>query len=149
VHTILRENLGMKKLCAKIVPKLLSPDQKNRRIQCCQDWIDAEEGTDFLDRIITGDESWFYEFDPELKSQSMEWKKHGEPRTKKSKKARSNIKTMLIVFFYIHGIVHHEFVPPGQTVNGQFYVEVLKRLKSASFSCAPGFGEKQFVDFAS
>jgi len=46
VHTILRENLGMKKLCVKIVPKLLSPDQKNRRFQCCQDWIDAEEGTD-------------------------------------------------------------------------------------------------------
>jgi len=57
VYTILRENLRMKKLCAKIVPKLLSPDQKNRRIQCCQDWIDVEEGTDFLDRIITGDES--------------------------------------------------------------------------------------------
>jgi len=72
----------------KIVPKLLSPDQKNRRIQCCQDWIDAEEGTDFLDRIITEDESWFYKFDPELKSQNMERKKQGEPRTKKSKKSK-------------------------------------------------------------
>ena len=29
----------------------------------------------------------------------------------------------------IQGIVHKEFVPPGQTVNGEFYLEVLKRLR--------------------
>jgi hypothetical protein len=31
-------------------------------------------------------------------------------------------------FFYIQGIVHKEFVLPGQTVSGRFYCEVLKRL---------------------
>ena len=36
---------------------------------------------------------------------------------------------MLICFFDQKGIVHKEFVPPGQTVNAAFYVEVLKRLK--------------------
>jgi hypothetical protein len=35
---------------------------------------------------------------------------------------------MLIVFFDIQGIVQKEFVPPGQTVNGKFYCEVLKWL---------------------
>ena len=35
---------------------------------------------------------------------------------------------MLISFFDANGIVHKEFVPPGQTVNQQFYLEVLKRL---------------------
>jgi hypothetical protein len=38
---------------------------------------------------------------------------------------------MLIVFFYIKGIVHKEFLPPGQTVNGKFYSEVLKRLRES------------------
>ena len=33
-------------------------------------------------------------------------------------------------FFYSKGVVHKEFVPPGQTVNAVFYVEVLKRLKT-------------------
>jgi len=42
---------------------------------------------------------------------------------------RSNIKSMLICFFDQKGIVHKEFVPPGQTVNGTFYVEVLRRLR--------------------
>ena len=32
-------------------------------------------------------------------------------------------------FFYSKGVVHKEFVPPGQIVNAVFYVEVLKRLK--------------------
>jgi hypothetical protein len=36
---------------------------------------------------------------------------------------------MLIVFSDIQGIVHKEFVPPGETVNGKFYCEVLKRLR--------------------
>ena len=32
-------------------------------------------------------------------------------------------------FLDIRGIVHKEFVPPGQTVNGKFYCEVLRRLR--------------------
>ena len=36
---------------------------------------------------------------------------------------------MLICFVDQKGIVHKEFVPPGQTVNAPFYAEVLKRLR--------------------
>jgi hypothetical protein len=36
---------------------------------------------------------------------------------------------MFICFFDIEGIVHKEFVPPGQTVNGKFYCYVLRRLR--------------------
>ena len=36
---------------------------------------------------------------------------------------------MLICFFDQKGIIHKEFVPPGQAVNAAFYVEVLKRLR--------------------
>jgi len=32
-------------------------------------------------------------------------------------------------FFDILGIVHKEFIPPHQTVNGKFYCEVLRRLR--------------------
>jgi len=44
---------------------------------------------------------------------------------------KSNVKTMLICFFDARGIVHKEFVPPGQTVNQTFYLAVLKRLRDA------------------
>ena len=36
---------------------------------------------------------------------------------------------MLICFFDQKGIVHKEFVPPGQTVNAALHAEVLKRLR--------------------
>ena len=35
---------------------------------------------------------------------------------------------MLLIFFYIRGIVHYGFVPTGQTVNQVYYLEVLERL---------------------
>jgi hypothetical protein len=50
---------------------------------------------------------------------------------------------MLIIFFDIQGIVHKEFVPPGQTVNGKFYCEVLKR-HSAQTPRKVGGGEIGF-----
>jgi hypothetical protein len=52
------------------------------------------------------------------------------PRPKKARMGRSRVKTMLIVFFFnSRGIVHREFVPPGQTVNHAFYKDVLERLR--------------------
>ena len=50
------------------------------------------------------------------------------PRPKKSRMQRSQVKVMLITFFDHQGMVHHEFVPQGQTVNRHFYKEVLTRL---------------------
>ena len=50
------------------------------------------------------------------------------PRPKKSCMQRSQVKVMLITFFNHQGMVHHEFVPQGQTVNQHFYKEVLTRL---------------------
>ena len=38
---------------------------------------------------------------------------------------------MLIVFFDYRGVVHHEFVPEGQTVNKEYYLAVLRRLREA------------------
>jgi len=39
------------------------------------------------------------------------------------------LKAMLIVFFDIQGIVMAEWVPSGQTVNQQYYIEVLTKLR--------------------
>ena len=39
------------------------------------------------------------------------------------------LKMTLICFFDQEGIVHREFVPPGMTVNADFYCDVLRRLR--------------------
>jgi hypothetical protein len=41
------------------------------------------------------------------------------------------MKMMMLVFFDWQGIIHHEFIPRGQTVNKEFYIAVLKRFKEA------------------
>ena len=43
---------------------------------------------------------------------------------------KTRVKSMLIIFFYSKGIVHKEFVPPGQTMNQTFYLQVLERLRN-------------------
>ncbi|GFT88999.1 protein GVQW3 [Trichonephila clavipes] len=99
VWRILTENLGMTRVCAKFIPKLLSDQQKNLRLEIAQDnleMINSDEN--FLKKIITGDKTWVYGYDPETKQQSSQWKFPSEPRPKKARQSRSNIKSMLIVF---------------------------------------------------
>jgi hypothetical protein len=50
------------------------------------------------------------------------------PRPKTVQQDCSIIMTVLVSFFNVDGILHRELVPPGQTVNQQFYLNVLKRL---------------------
>ena len=49
-------------------------------------------------------------------------------KRKKFRLHKSKVKTMLVGFYDSKGIIHHEFVPEGQTVTGSFYLSVLERL---------------------
>jgi len=84
-----------------------------------------------MSSVITGDECWVYGYGPETKQMSSQWSTSSSPRPKKAQQVKSNIKTMLIAFFDIDRLVHHEFVPTGQTVNKEFYKTVLQRLRDA------------------
>jgi hypothetical protein len=53
------------------------------------------------------------------------------PRPKKAWQVKSSVKMMLIAFFDTEGLVHHEYVPRGQTVNKEFYKTFLQRLRDA------------------
>jgi len=120
----------MHRVAAKFVPRLLTPEQKEHRVAICQELRQrAVDDPSFMSRVITGDESWVYGYNPETKQQSSQWKSPGSPRPKKARQSCSATKSMLIVFFDIRGIVHHEFVPDGQTVNAEFYCNFLRRLR--------------------
>jgi len=128
VQTSLTSDLNMHRVAAKFVPRLLTPEQKERRVAICQELRQRAVGCpSFMSRFIIEDESWVCGYDPETKHQSSQWKSPGFPRPKKARQSRSANKSMLIEFFDIRGIVHHEFVPEGQTVNAEFYCNVLRR----------------------
>lgn len=68
VQRIFHYNFNMKQVYTKMVPMILSPEQKVSRMKICADIFKTLE-TDPMSsvRVITYDESWFLTFDPETK----------------------------------------------------------------------------------
>ena len=67
-----------------------------------------------------GDKSWLYGYDIETKAQSSQ-----EPRPK------STSSSVKCGFFDCNGVVHHKSFPQARTVNKEYYLEVMRRLREA------------------
>lgn len=77
-----RKSLGMKKVCAKIVSENLINDQCQRRGEVCTDVLQQiEENCEWLNKIITGNESWVFQYDPGTDGQSWKSKSPGSSRS--------------------------------------------------------------------
>ena len=73
VRPILTEELGMRKICAKMVPRNLTEQQWDARVSVCAQLLEeVEADPQLMEWVITGDESWFFQYDPETKRQSLE-----------------------------------------------------------------------------
>jgi len=84
---------GNKKISAKMVPRILTHDQNQRRLHSSSDLL---RNAETFASVITGDETWCFQYDPETKRQSMQWKTQNSPRPKKARMSRSQVKTMLL-----------------------------------------------------
>jgi len=97
---ILTEDLQMKRVRAKFVPRLLTDDQREQRQTIARDLFERScEDVQFLKNNVTGDGSWVYGYDPETKQQSSQWTCTTSPRPKKGRQVRSETKVMLLAFF--------------------------------------------------
>ena len=67
--------------------------------------VTFNDNPDLLKKAITGDESWVYGYDIETKAESSPWKLPEEPKLKKARQVRSNVKGLLTVFFDCNGVV--------------------------------------------
>ncbi|UYV73733.1 hypothetical protein LAZ67_11000634 [Cordylochernes scorpioides] len=131
-HSIFINDLGMRRVAAKFVPKLLNCDQKQHRMNIANEMLDSvRDDPNLLQRVITGNEAWVYGYDVGTKAQSSQWKLPHKPRPKKARQVRSNVKFLLTVFFDCRGVVHHEFLPHGRTVNEEYYLQVMRNLREA------------------
>ena len=80
VHSILADDLALRRVSTKFVPKLLMMEQKQLRLEVAQDMlVSANSNPEFLNIVTTGDESWVYGYDPEAKAQSSQWKHSTSP----------------------------------------------------------------------
>ena len=65
-----------------MVPKELTEEQKQRSVTIFQDILERQDH--ILGSVITGDETWVYQYDPETKRRSAQWKTANSPRPKKT-----------------------------------------------------------------
>jgi hypothetical protein len=49
----------------------------------------------------------------------------------KKAQVRRKLKVLLTVYFDYRGIVHHSYAPKGQTINKEYYLEVIHHLRDA------------------
>jgi hypothetical protein len=85
----------------KYVPKLLSQEQQQLRLEVARDMLECANGDpEFLKSVIT-------------------------------------VKVLLTVFSDYCGIMHHSYAPEGQTINKEYYLEVIYHLHDAVWHKRP------------
>ena len=90
VHASIPEELKMRKICAKFVPRVFREDQKEKRCHASREMVELINlDPAVLDALVTCDESWIYCYGPETKRQSPQWKHSGSPRPKKARQSKS------------------------------------------------------------
>ena len=132
VHRIMGEHLGMKKVCTRWVPKSLTPLQRMNRVYCCEELLQESEAdsVDFFSRIVAGDESWVYRYDPLSQQEAKVRKMPGESTPRHLPGQRSTGKTMMIIFWDQDGVLLTDYMPRGVAVNGSHYASLIERLCS-------------------
>ncbi|XP_061178417.1 histone-lysine N-methyltransferase SETMAR-like [Saccostrea echinata] len=125
VFRILKENLKLRKVCARWVPHLLSEEQKRIRVEMASQLLTIYEDCDQrrINEIVTGDETWIYFFEPETKLNNNVWIGENDTRPQIARRNRSVWRVMYALFFDSKGPVAQVPVPEHSSVTGQFYAE--------------------------
>jgi hypothetical protein len=101
-HEILVDSLGMQQVAAKFVPCLRHFEQKQKCLKLSQELFDrANNDKNFLENIITGDETWIYSCDVKSKAQSSQWVSEVSPNAKgtaSSVKYEGDVKFLYMIF---------------------------------------------------
>jgi len=90
-HHVITNALGYNKVCARWVPRMLTPEKKQVRLATSRDDLSLynADPAKFLRRYVTMDENWAHHFDPEIKQQSKQWKHVTSPTPVKFRKIAS------------------------------------------------------------
>ena len=112
---------------------MLTEEHKTKRTSSALSFLTrySEQGYEFIDHIVTGDETWVSHMTPASKQQSMEWRHTASPRKKKFKQTISTCKIMCTVFWDRKGVLLIKFLPWGETINRETYCQTLKKLHHA------------------
>ncbi len=85
--------------------------------------------------VITGDESWFWCYEPSTKRSSSAWLCWNQHHPQKPAQDRYVRKVMVIIFWDSQGVVHCEFIPAGRGTNKEVYLQTMRNLRENIHRC--------------
>jgi len=131
MHEVVSNHHDYRKLCARWVPKLLTDEHRQKRIESGRLFWERfdQQGEELLDTIVTDYETWIFYTTPETIRQSMQWRHMHSPSPKKFRTTFSDRKIMASFFWDRKGIILVDFMSYGITINAQAYCEILKKLR--------------------
>ncbi|GFV39822.1 putative DD34D transposase [Trichonephila clavipes] len=106
----------MRELCSKWMPRELTIDEKQQRIDDSKQCLELfnRNKSEFLRRYVTIDETWPHHFTLESNRQSAEWTLRDEPTPKCGKTEKSAGKVMASVFWDTHVIIFIDYYKKGK-----------------------------------
>ena len=122
---ILRERLGLHKICARWVPNLLIDEQKQSQVRLSSQVIEKYDKCvpHCLEEIVTGKETWIYHFQPDSKVKSKVWVSSEGDIPVIARRCKTSNRMLYAIFFYSNDPVLRIPVPKGSSVTGKFYRE--------------------------
>ncbi|XP_015794229.1 uncharacterized protein LOC107370787 [Tetranychus urticae] len=131
MHNVVTNLLGKKKLTPVKVPHTLNISQKESRVKCSEAMLKLYNRgkRDFIENLFTMDETWLSIYDPESRTESMEWVSDRSELSQVATSDRRDPKVMTCVYWYSGGILKFFWCNQGTTINGEIYREQLKDIE--------------------
>ena len=128
VHAILHDHLHMKKVCTKWVPRTLTGEMRQSRLEFSEENLALirQDSDGFFARLVIGDEVWIHHYDPETQQEAKQWKHDTSPTPMLPRAGPSAGKVMMTVFWDCEGILLIDFLPHKKTVTGDYYASLMR-----------------------
>lgn len=147
IHNILHEHLGMRKLSARWVPRVLTAENKRNRVTASMNSLEMfhRDPDEFLQRFVTVDEIWIHHNAAEAtKDESAA--AGCVSAAKKAKTVPSAAgKVMATVFWDSHGIIYIEYLNKEQTMTAANYSDLLDRFNVAFTKKRPDLCNEKII----
>lgn len=114
--------IGKVKKLQKWVPHLLSEKLKIQRLSICSSLLLRNKNESLLPRIVTCDEKWIM-FDNSRRS--GEWVDNDARPSTIPKRGLTSKKVMITVWWSMKGIIHYDFLKPGESITAESYCKLL------------------------
>ncbi|XP_024222499.2 histone-lysine N-methyltransferase SETMAR isoform X1 [Bombus impatiens] len=122
------------------LPHHLTESNRMNRILICDLLIQRNKTEPFLEKLITGDESWIL-YDSIARKRS--WSSRDKCPPTVARPGLHPKKVLLSIWWDWKGILYYELLPEGQTINSEKYCTQLEKLKEAIITKRPEMMNKR------